>query len=83
MSETTPTNIRRMTIEYELGATVNIEEMTWVKPAVRSSVVFDGVPTPDEIEVTSRYLAREVVEPLLDEVIQSAVKKAVEAKTRS
>lgn len=76
-----PTPISSMEITYHLGATITVDGgESWVKPGVSASVRFDGMPTPQEIRTASDYLAREVVEPMINEVVTEAAEQAVKAR---
>lgn len=74
--------INSFKITYRLDATVQINGHSWAKPGVESSVSFDDLPTEEQLEMTSRYLMSEVVEPLLDDVIKKAVERTVEAEVQ-
>lgn len=80
MNEKNHTPISSMEIAYHLTATITLDQVAWVKPGVSASVKFDGMPTHDEIRATSEYLAREVVEPMIDEVVTEAAERAAKAR---
>lgn len=72
MSEVEVTQFR---IDYTLGATITVNGENWLKSSVSSSVSWNGIPSPDELSVTSQYLSQEVVDPFLDEMVKDSVSR--------
>lgn len=75
---TTP--ITSMEITYHLTATITLDGVAWVKPGVSASVKFAGMPSPGEIKTASEYLAHEVVEPMIDDVVNETAERASAAR---
>lgn len=70
----------RFTLEMRMDATLSVkaggELVNWIKPGASASMHWDnGVPTANQIEKASNYLARQIIEPILEEIVETSRQK--------
>lgn len=72
--------IEGFTVEMRLDATVRIGDWDFVKPGASSSVKFSTIPTEDQLKVSMKFMADEVIVPTLEDVLVQIQQKLNKAR---
>ncbi len=82
---TDPTPITDFRIDYHLSATVTVNGDSWLKPGVSAGMSWKSVPSEEQIAACTKFLTKQVVEPVIEEVLvtmHSKIDKYDEAKRK-
>lgn len=67
------TDISNFSVTVALGATFKTGENAWTKPAVETTITFDGIPDKDVLDTALKFMEKEILEPVLSDVAEAAV----------
>jgi hypothetical protein len=68
------TDIGKFSISLQLGATFKSGDDSWTKPGVETSITFNGIPEKEQLDMALSFMEREILEPVLREVADAAIK---------
>lgn len=73
-------NVQKFTVELELGATLKAGEQTWIKPGLATSITFNQIPEKDQLDTALHFMHNQILEPVMEEVVDTAIKYARKAE---
>ena len=74
-------------LTLHFGATLAVNGGTgfndWIKPAASYSIKWSGVPSEEQITLATQFIQKEVLSPILEEIIATAQQRLLEARRGS
>ena len=71
-------------LTLHFGATLAVNGGTgfndWIKPAASYSIKWSGVPSEEQITLATQFIQKEVLSPILEEIIGTAQNRLIEAR---
>ena len=52
----------------------------WIKPEASYSIKWNGVPSEEQIKLATQFIQKEVLSPILEEIIGTAQQRLTEAR---
>lgn len=71
-------DITQIRITWKLDATVSVKadgEENWIKPGVEASASFSGLPTKEQLNLVSKHLVKNIIEPQISEIVDIAIQQ--------
>ena len=82
---TEPPEITKTQLTIHLGATLAVTTTAsgwsdWIKPGASFSTTFNGIPTEEQLKLTTQFVQEQVLGPMMEEIVTSAQKRLIEAR---
>ena len=87
------TRIESFSLTVRMDATLTVNGDNWVKPGAEGTITWKGhewreewqdpVPTADELAAAFKLIQREILSPVLEEVIEASTRRVAEVRRGS